>query len=220
MSSAQWNVAGLLPGIIGPLSGGVNNQYRQLRLTKDGSQAASDAHGRYVESTYQGNVFSLSVSAAAAITAYVGAAAGTPQIAIWNPAGSGKNAFILQASFGQAVAASAAGTVLWGIYYGPTAAITQATLTNPVNQLTLTTGSALKGYTNAALTSSTALTNAFFLGNYYWATAAAAFGSAISAFDVGGSICVPPGSMAALGGSSALTSATWVGQLIWEELPI
>ena len=220
MSSSQWNISGLLPGIIGPLSGGAANQYRQLRLANDGSVAGQDSHGRYVEAVYRGGVYSVSVAAAAAITAYTGGAAGTPQIAVWNPAGSGKNAFLLQASFANVVAASAAGTVTWGIYYGPTAAITQATLTNPVNALTLTTGSVCKGFTNAALTSSTALTNAMFLGNYYWATAAAAFGSALSVFDLGGSICIPPGSMAALGGTSALTSATWVGQLIYEELPI
>jgi hypothetical protein len=31
---------------------------------------------------------------------------------------------------------------------------------------------------------------------------------------------IPPGSMVALGGSSALTSATWIGNMIWAEIPI
>lgn len=190
------------------------------RAAKDGSFVAQDGHGRYTETAYRGNVFSLSVAAAAAINAYTGAAAGTPQIALWNPANSGKIAALLSASFANVVAASAAGTVAWQLFFGQTAAITQATVTAPFNHSTLNAaGSAMKGFTNVALTSSTALTNAMLLGYYYWATAAGAFNSPTN-IDLGGLILVPPGCMAALGGSAALTSATWIGNLIWEEIPV
>lgn len=189
---------------------------------RQGDAIVSELHGRYYEQTYRGNVFSLSVVAAAAITAYVGAAAGTPQIALWNPAGSGKNAVIISANYANVVAASAAGTVAWGLYFGPTAAITQATTSAPINMATLNAaGSVMTGFRNVALTSSTALTGVIPVGAYYWATAAgAALVSQPSEIELAGKLIIPPGAMLALGGSSALTSATWLGSLVWEEVPV
>lgn len=184
-----------------------------------GETRVADRHARYQEAIMRGSVFSLGVSTAAAITAYVGAAAGTPQVAIWNPAGSGVNAVIWLANFGNVVAASGAGSVNWGLWYGVTAAITQATTVAPVNQLSSAGGSKLTGFTAHALTASTALTNLVSLGSYYWATAAGAFQAPGLTF-IDGAVVVPPGSMAALGGSAALTSATWVSSLVWEEVSI
>lgn len=177
---------------------------------------------RYGAITWSGYVYSVSVATAAAITAYVGGAAGQPQIAVSNPAGSGKNLFVLAANFASAVAASAAGTVAWNLYFGPTATISAATNATPLNMLTHQgAGSVAKAWTNTALTASTALTNALPLGSYYWATAA---GAALVApglpVDIPGYLLIPPGSMVALGGSSALASATWTGIVFWAELPI
>ena len=77
---------------------------------------------------------------------------------------------------GQVLISSGAGTVTWGLYYGPTVAPTQTTLSYPVNNLTLNkVGSVSQCFTNVALTSSTALSNVYPLGQYYWATAAGAF---------------------------------------------
>jgi hypothetical protein len=177
---------------------------------------------RYAALTWSGDVYSISVAAPAAITAYAGGAAGTPQIAISNPAGSGHNLVPLVANFGNTVAASAAGSVSWSLFFGVTAAITAATNANAFNMVThQTTGSVSKAWTNTALTASTALTNAIPLGTYYWATAAGATlvtQPAIPEFL--GTLFIPPGSMMALGGTSALTSATWTGFLAWAELPI
>lgn len=212
------------------LQGQVTNAVPSVRATGTpnlqqlplGEISVSEVMPRYMAATWSGQIFSLSVATAAAITAYVGAAAGTPQIAVWNPAGSGKNMVIIGASYGNVVAASAAGTAAFGLYYGPTAAITQATLSPPTNNLTLlATGSAMKGFTNVALTGSTALTNVIPIGSYYWATAAgAALVTQPSPIEIPGYINVPPGAMIALGGSSALTSATWIGNLTWFEPPV
>jgi hypothetical protein len=200
------------------IAAGTAQSIRQGQL---GDIVVSELHGRYYEQAYRNNLFNLSVTTAAAITAYTGAAGGTPQIAVYNPIGSGKNAVILYASFANIVAASAAGTVAWSLYFGPTAAITQTTTSSAVNMGTLQkTGSVMTGFTNVALTSSTALTNNIPIGFYYWATAAGAFNSAPTMVDLGGSLVVPPGTMVALGGSAALTSATWIGSLTWEEVPI
>jgi hypothetical protein len=192
----------------------------QLQL---GELAVSELLPRYAALTWSGQVFSVSVATAAAITAYSGGAAGTPQIAVWNPVGSGKNLWVLSANYANVVAASAAGTVTWGLYYGPTAAITAAaSAAYPVSQLTmLPSGSAAKAFVNAALTGSTALTNIVPLGSYYWATAAgAALVTQASPPEIPGWLCIPPGSMVALGGSAALTSATWQGNMIWGEAPV
>jgi hypothetical protein len=192
-----------------------------IRQGQLGDVIVSELHGRFYETTYRGNTFCLSVATAAAITAYTGAAGGTPQIALYNPLNSGRNAVILQAAYANIVAAAGAGTVTWGLYYGPTAAITQTSLTYPVNQLTLNkVGSTMQGFTNAALTSSTALTNVYPLGQYYWASAAGAFSTGPQVALIEGAIIVPPGAMIALGGSAALSSATWIGSLTWEEVPI
>lgn len=213
----------LIQGQVGPaavqsLSSGTNPT---IRLGQLGDMVVSELHGRYYEQAYRGSVFSLSVSTAAAITAYVGAAAGQPQIAVYNPVGSGKNLAILQASYNNVVAASAAGTVAWGIWFGPTAAPTAATNAVATNMSTLQkAGSITSCWTNTALTGSTALVNQYPAGFYYWATAAGAFQVGSPIAEPAGSIIVPPGCMFALGGTAALTSATWTGNITWEEVPV
>lgn len=190
----------------------------QLQL---GELGVSEILPRYYAATWSGMAFSVSVSTAAAITAYSGGAAGTPQIAVSNPAGSGKNIVPLAMNVMNAVAASAAGTVSWGLWYGQTATITAATNATPLSQLTLNkSGSVASAWTNTALTASTALTNVLPFASYYWATAAGAAQVTNFIQEVPGYILIPPGSMCAVGGSAALTSATWQGNLIWLELPV
>jgi hypothetical protein len=181
----------------------------------------SELHARYYEQAYAGNAYMVSVSTAAAVTAYVGAAAGTPMLALWNPAGSGRNAILTKVSIGNVVAASAAGTATFALYIGPTAAITQATVVVPTNMATLqASGSAVTCFRNVALTASTAAANAVAIASYYWATAAGAANVTPGPVDLEGSIIIPPGCYAALGGSAALTSATYIGSLQWEEAPV
>jgi hypothetical protein len=191
----------------------------QLQL---GELGVSEVLPRYAALNWSGQVFSYSVATAAAITAYTGGAAGQPQIAVFNPAGSGKNLVVLNANYGSVVAASAAGTVAWGLYYGQTALTSVAQTVYATNNLSLNpTGSVTKVYANVALTGSTALTNVMPLGSYYWATAAgAALVTQVSPIEFPGSIIIPPGSMMALGGSAALTAATWIGNLTWAEIPV
>lgn len=189
----------------------------QLQL---GDLAVSEVLPRYAALAWSGQLYSASISTAAAATAFIGAAGGTPFIGVWNKAGSGKNIVPIAASVANAVAASAAGTAYLALWYGPTAAIT-GTLTTPVNQLTgAAGGSVAQVSANTAMTSSTALTNVLPLSSYYWATAAGAANVTALNSDFAGSIVIPPGSVMALGLSSALTSATWIGSIIWAELPI
>lgn len=211
----------LLQNVVGQPPAGSSNAIMTGRAGQLGDVIVSELHGRYYETTYRGNSFLLSVSTAAAVTAYTGGAGGTPMICLFNPSGSGRNAVILKASVGNVVAASAAGTVTFGLYFGTTAAITQATTTAPWSMLTqLQSGSVMTGFRNVALTSGSAAANVIPVASYYWATAAGAALVTGGPVDLEGSVIIPPGSYIALGGSAALTSATWIGSLQWEEVPV
>jgi hypothetical protein len=207
--------------IVGQPASGSANAILSGRAGQLGDVIMSALHGRYYETTYRNNSFLLSVSTAAAVTAFSGAAGGTPMLAIFNPSGSGRNAVLNKVSVGNVVAASAAGTVSFALWFGATAAITQATTVTPWNMGTqLQSGSVVTGFRNVALTSSTAASNAIALSSYYWATAAGVGLVSNGIIDLEGAVIVPPGSYCALGGSAALTSATWIGSLQWEEVPV
>jgi len=211
----------IIQNIVGQPAAGANNALLNGRSGQLGESIVQELHGRYYETTYRNNSFLLSVSTAAAVTAYAGGAGGTPMLAIFNPIGSGRNAVVNKVSIGSVVAASAAGTVAFGLYFGTTATITQATTVTPWNMATqLQSGSVMTGFRNAALTSSTAASNAVALASYYWATAAGVANVSPAVTDLEGAIIIPPGSYLALGGSAALTSATWIGSLQWEEVPV
>jgi hypothetical protein len=207
--------------VVGPISSSSANAVVNGRAGQLGDMIVSDVNPRYYETTYRGNGFLLSVSTAAAVTAYAGGAAGTPMLCVFNPTGSGRNAVITKASVGSVVAASAAGTVSFGLFFGTTATITQATTVTPWAMNTqLQSGSVVTGFRNVALTSGSAASNVIPVASYYWATAAGAALVTGGPIDLEGSLIIPPGSYVALGGSSALTSATWIGSLQWIEVPI
>jgi hypothetical protein len=207
--------------VVGPIASSSVNAVVNNRAGQLGDAIVSSLHPLYYETTYRGNSFLLSVSTAAAVTAFAGGAAGTPMIAVFNPAGSGRNAVITKVSVGSVVAASAAGTVSFGLFFGTTAAITQATVTVPWAMGTqLQSGSVMTGFRNVALTSGSAASNVIPVASYYWATAAGGALVTGGPVDLDGSVIIPPGCYAALGGSAALTSATWIGSLQWVEVPV
>jgi hypothetical protein len=173
---------------------------------------------RYYEQAYRGQTYFNSITNAA-VTAYSGASGGTPLLGVWNPANSGKNLIIIHAMVSVYTAASAAGTCAFRLYAGVTAAIT-GTLVSPVSSLTFTStggGSVARASQNAANSSSTALTYINTIGSYYWATAAGAVMTNPLLYDCAGSLIIPPGSMIGLGGSVALTSATYDAFILWSE---
>ena len=190
----------------------------EQRITNDGAIVNANGHGRYTELVYRSGLFHLSVAGATA-TAYTGAGAGTPLLAVHNPANSGKNLVLVGLYVANRVAASAAGTVtfnLWGgVSVQPTGTHTTPRNLNSLNQA----GSVGLGFSNTALTGSTALNLLFPVFTYYWATAAGAF-AAPGYFDLGGTVMVAPGNQVAFGATAALTSATWDVAMTWEEISI
>lgn len=194
------------PGAPSPLTGGVS-----------GSQRTSDAHGRYLQAVLENRAFYLS-AAAAAPTAYVGAAGGTPLLAIHNPTGSNKLFALLMVGFANRATATAAGTTGLNVWSGPSVQPT-GTLTPPTSALSAAaSGSSARGHVNAALTGSTALALALPLHVHYWATAAGAISSP-SMFDIGGLVVAAPGNQIAVGLTVIPTTLTADVAMYWEELP-
>lgn len=201
---------------VGPSWGG-SGTFTPPTADISGAQRVQDAHGRYLDAVLTGRVFRLS-AAAAGPTAYTGAAAGTPLLAVHNPANSGKTLAIIGAGFAGRASGSGAGQSGLAFWTGPSVLPT-GTTTVPTSALSgALSGSAALGFVNTALTNSTALALALPLATYYWATAAGAF-MASGWFDVGGLLVVPPGNQVALGVTTVPLSWTVDVSLLWEELP-
>ncbi len=182
-----------------------------------GAQRTTDAHARYLDAVLAGRVFKLQ-GASLAPTAYVGAAGGTPLLAIHNPVASGKIASLLCVGVAERVTASAAGTATIAVWSGasvvPTGTFTAATSAYSL----AASGSQMLGVVNAAMTGSTALAMAMPLFTYYWATAAGA-SIAPGFFDIGGLVTAAPGNQIAIGATVVPTATTWDIVMYWEELP-
>src|SRR5882762_2101705 len=79
---------------IGPLAPSADNTPAPLRGTKDGATAIQDAHGKYQEAVYRGNVFVAANNAGSAIP--VTLAAASTGLILTNPPTSGKNLVLLE----------------------------------------------------------------------------------------------------------------------------
>ena len=199
-------------GIIQAFDGAVN----PARNDKTGALIVADGHGKYVEAVLRGNVYFLSV-AAAAPTAYVGAAGGTPLLAVHNPTGSNKNIAILLAAAAARVVASATGHTVIELWAGVSVTPT-GTQTTPKSALTFASGGVGLGFSNTVLTGSTALNLAWPLTSYFWGTTVGV-STSIAVADLNGLIVLAPGMEVALGATVAPASLTWDAALWWEELP-
>lgn len=201
----------------GPLWGGTGTP-APFTSANSGAQRVTDAHGKYFEAVSRGNVFFMSV-AAGAPTAYTGAAGGTPLLAVHNPAGSGKVLNLLMTSAGSRVVASSIGPTAIALWAGASVVPT-GTQTTPRNALTFAqSGGMGLGFSNAALTGSTALNLAMVLNNHFWGTSVGV-SNATGMVDLSGMIVLMPGMQAAVGATLALTGLTWDVSLFWEEIQL
>lgn len=216
MGASQWQLPGLLPGVIGPLSGGTDNQFRQNRLSKDGSVVQQDGHGRYVEPSYRGTLNAAVNSAAQALsltgtTTYTG-------LVVYNPPGSGKNLFLLEAIFAGTIVATGVGGVLM---FSQAIATTVPTLTT--TNVSTSPFSAVVGNGSSSVakvaSSCTLAANPIFLRPLIsnpWIT-----GTDIPLYckdEIGGSLAIPPG--AGVGFVALTTATTGIAYLSWEEVSL
>jgi hypothetical protein len=184
-----------------------------------GAQRVSDAHGRFLNAVLEGRVFYLSV-AAGAPTAYVGAGAGTPLLAVHNPANSNRYLSLLMVGYaarGQVTAAGSTALAAWkGVSVLPT-----GTITVPRNALSdLNSGSSAIGFSNTALTGSTALNLALPLNAFHLIGATPVSESNMnSVYNVDGLLVAVPGNQIAIGVTTVPTGLTCDLAMFWEELP-
>ena len=199
-----------------------------LRLGQMNDVIVSELHGKWYESVYRGNMYSvgMTVTALSAGTITLTAAT-TPIIGIWNPSTSTVNCILAKAKLQIATASTSAvvpGGWMWASSTGNTAITTGLT---PLNRKTLAqAGSQAKGFNIS--TALTGLTNNLVLqfaagfGTLVTAqgsTATPIFsGDCIEEFD--GSVIVAPGSCFCLLNTNSTTTISVASMLLWEEVPI
>ena len=176
----------------------------------------------YYTLTKAGRVFQLAANSANP-TSFVGGAATTPLLGIYNPANSGLDLVIFRVrinirSTGTAAQASQSFSV-WGANQGGTAP--SGTQTAPRNAYSLaTTGSAAYCMVNVVNTGAVAaslLAPVLSLGSI-GATAGINFGNIVD--DMKGELIVSPGSYIALGASNSMTGGLVDAAVYWAEMPI
>ena len=207
-------LAELRTGIVVTSDGAVN----PARSDKTAAQVVTDAHGRYYEMVARGNAYVLATTGAA-VTAFSGAAAGTPLLSVFNPSGSGKNLVVTQVGVAVQAQASVIGGCAFGLFGGVSAKPTSTNIA-PTNLLTFGGGSVAQGSTGALTTGSSALAFLLPVGAHLAQSGVTgAPGTAGPALiDVAGLVVCAPGNMVAFGGSTALTSGTYNVAMAWEEV--
>jgi len=181
---------------------------------------------RYYENIYRGNAYFLS-AASANPTAYSGAAAGTPLLALYNPLNSGKNLWVIATYLAQQTTGTAAAAEDFSWYGGQVAVLGTGTVTTPYNLLTLQqSGSAVKGFVNTALTSQTFIGAAAALINPILSIGAIPTTTATlqtwtpAMIEEAGLICCVPGNLIAIGAAASLTAAKIDASVKWIELSV
>lgn len=200
----------------------------ELRLLRSGALACADAHARYYEPTYRGNVYSVGMTSTALSANTISlTATATPIIGVWNPLLSDVNLVLLKSKCVITVAGNSAvapGGFVWATSINNSVISTGL---NPLNRKTLnTSGSRAKGFNIT-----TALTG---LSNNLVIQHAAAFGTLVAAqgataspfisgdgveeFD--GAFIIPPGGVLALLNTTSTTTVSVASMLMWEEVPL
>lgn len=196
---------------------------------RQGEAIVNELHGRHYLNNYNNALYYASNAAAGAAytifsnASYVG-------LAIFNPAGSGKNVVPLRATLGMnsnAATAAAAWGYAWQTGVGASLVGTAAPI-SASTAITATRGSGNIGVASGVGTSiATALSAVTFSSALTWGRGAT-FGSGTGAItvawgvmmyeDFDGTVIVPPGTIFCLT-SAVLTGLTAVGTLLWAELP-
>jgi len=219
-----------IQGTVGPqstqsLGAGVMGN---ARLGQMNDLIVSELHGKWYESTYRGNMYSVGMtSTALSANTITLTATTTPIIGVWNPSTSNVNLVMAKAKCLITSASSnaiAPGAFVWGTSNSNGAISTGLT---PLNRKTLfQAGSQAKGFN--ITTALTGITNnlviqfaagfgTLVVGQTLIATPTFS-GDAIEEFD--GGLIVPPGGVLALLNTTSTTTVSVASMLLWEEVPI
>jgi hypothetical protein len=189
------------------------------RLLKDGSSAVADAHGRYYETNYRGNIYSVSNAVAGVAP---GTALGTaPPLTLYNPVGSPVNLVLIDISMGYVSGTWGAGTVV--LAWNP-----QTTNANPTGGTQLTprsnrVGSPTQGqglaFTGSTVAATQSILRPVFSLNAFAGGATAPAPPMVDYTD--GKFMVLPGNCLSLQGIAAAgTTPLAIFGMSWEEIPV
>jgi hypothetical protein len=197
-------------GRVGHKDAGVGDEV-ELRTGYAAELVTGNLHGKYTELSRQGKIYFAASQAATTWT--IALAATYTGLVVYNPAGSGKNLSILQATLGLSVAP--AGIAHIGLFVGGNAAGNTVHTTPLTVYNAFLNGAAGAGKADAAATlvGTPVWFNAF-MGGF---TAGSLPSTSPAVIDVNGMITVPPGWYC---GIAALTVVVGFASMAWTEIPI
>ena len=206
--------AGLLPSTkqqtLVNAPGGTFGEFLKSNLSPD-----------YYTLAKNGKLFTSALAGIATVTAFVGGAAGTPLIGLYNPAGSGIDLVLLEAVVGIRTTGTTAATLdfnHWGVNQGGVAVTGTATAPRSMNAFNATgsVASAMQNVANTGALASALLRPSISVGN---ATTTAGLNAGLFRDELKGEIIVGPGCYYAFGASAALAVAGIDVSLMWAEIP-
>jgi hypothetical protein len=185
-----------------------------------GESFVSELTPVYYSLLKSGRVYSSSF-AAITPSAFVGAAAGTPAIGIYNPATSGVDLVLLMAKLAIRTTGTAAVATDWNFWQvnqgGVAVTGTQTQARNMYSQAS--TGSSAYAMVNTSNTAALASTLTMPSVSIGLTAATAITNVQVLSDDIRGAIVVAPGCYLAWGNSVATTSGSFDGAIIWAEIP-
>lgn len=185
-----------------------------IRGGKQGDLIVSELHGRYYESTYRNNGFSVASQAVATTT--VGLATTYTGLALVNPLKSNKNLVLNKCTVMQSII-QATQPEAYAIAFGFNGA-TDVTLTTPATTQSNIIGSGAVSQAKAA--TSATLPTAPLYGAFVTNTPSATTNAAGAVLDFEGSIILPPGAYAAwVTPGQASVAGLWFS-FSWEEVTL
>lgn len=199
-----------------------------VRMGNMGDSIVSELHGKWYETAYRSNLYSIGMTSTALSANTVALTSScTPIIGLWNPPTSPVNLAIAKAKCLITVAGASAvapGAFVWATSIGNGAITTGL---SPLNRKTLAqAGSNAKGYNISTaltgLTNNLVIQHAASFGTLVVAQGATATpmisGDGVEEFD--GSLIVPPGAVLALLNTTSTTTISVASMIMWEEVPI
>ena len=153
-------------------------------------------------------------------TAFTGGAGGTPLIGLYNASNSGEDIVILQVRIGVRTTGTAAGTLDFNWYMGPSTLPT-GTVTAPRNNYSgAPSGSIAIAFVNTAMTASSAINPIGPIASIGANPVTTPIAAVLNANEnTAGAIVCAPGNLIAVGASSTLTAASIDCTLLWAALP-
>jgi len=187
-----------------------------------GEALFSELNPVYYTLLKQGRVFSLASANVATVTAFTGAAAGTPVFGVYNPSGSGVDLVLLQSRADVRTTGTTAGAMGFNFWLGNQGSTPPSGTQTVARQMYSGAQSGSASYcmvntANTAALASNFVAPSLSLGNV---TTTAGVNPGIFVEDLRGSIIVAPGNYLAWGNYVAMAVAALDLSLLWAEIPV